>query len=59
MEEISERASERIQLKRYLTAFNAIKNLSGTISMHPRRVIFKFVVLNGLRCFCLIFNVIN
>jgi len=58
MEEISERASERIQLKRY-TAFNAIKNLSGTISMHPRRVIFKFVVLNGLRCFCLIFNVIN
>ena len=59
MEEISERASERIQLKRYLTSFNAIKNLSGTISMHPRRVIFKFVVLNGLRCFCLIFNVIN
>ena len=58
MEEISERASERIQLKRY-TAFNAIKNLSGSISMHPRRVIFKFVVLNGLRCFCLIFNVIN
>jgi len=35
MEEISERSSERIQLKRF-AAFNAIKNLSGTISMHPR-----------------------
>ena len=40
MEKISERASERIQLKRYLAAFNVIKNLSGTISMHSRRVIF-------------------
>ena len=59
MEEISERASERIQLKRYLAAFNAIKNLPGSISMHPRRVIFKFIVLNSFRCFCLIFNVIN
>ena len=59
MEEISERASERIQIKKIPTAFNAIKNLFGAISMHPNQFIFKFIVLNGFRCFCLIFNVIN